>query len=198
MNNNSIEFKKKYIKYKNKYIFLKDQLYFTHNTKLKQIGGEGDNICIPNADGRFDSYDQCKAAKTVKPQTLTDGIAKACEDVLKTFNTAKADKAYAHKAFKDACIRLKDMQKAAKATIAKFDAIPTQTTRDFFSDPRQSSIISESKAEAAATVKTAVEAMKLMEEAVKTAKETYTIANEVYIIAADNMREAIKLRNESD
>ena len=184
MNNNSIEFKKKYIKYKNKYIFLKDQLYFTHNTKLKQIGGEGDNICIPNINGKFDSYDQCK-------------IAKVCEDVLKTFNTAKADKAYAFKAFKDANIRLEDMHKAAKAAIAKFNAIPTQTVRDVFSDPRQSSIISESKAEAAATVKTAVEAMKLMEEAVKTAKETYIIANEVYIIAADNMREAIELVNKS-
>ena len=62
MNNNSIEFKKKYIKYKNKYIFLKNQLYFAHDTKLKQIGGEGDNICIPNADGRFDSFKFCHAA----------------------------------------------------------------------------------------------------------------------------------------
>jgi len=65
MNNNSIEFKKKYIKYKNKYIILKDQLFFTYDTKIKQIGGMGDHICVPNVHGTFESFEHCQASSEV-------------------------------------------------------------------------------------------------------------------------------------
>ena len=230
MNNNSIEFKKKYIKYKNKYIFLKDQLYFTHNTKLKQIGGEGEDICIPNANGNFDSRDQCEAYKIETPvefnaainleEAALDVTAEACIDVLidafkayrnvlgtlkgdedplegesdavidafKAYNayddasdaslTARLENAHAFAAYYEAHIRLTHMQKAKQTAIDKFDAL-------------QSSIISESKSNAAAVVKTVVEDLILAEEAFKTAKEAFKTAKEanilaykVYIIAA--------------
>lgn len=47
MNNNSIEFKNKYLKYKNKYIILKDQLFFTNDTRIKQIGGAHTKSIFP-------------------------------------------------------------------------------------------------------------------------------------------------------
>ena len=47
MNNNSIEFKNKYLKYKNKYIILRDQLFFTNDTRIKQIGGAHTKSIFP-------------------------------------------------------------------------------------------------------------------------------------------------------
>ena len=36
-------------------------MFFTYDTKIKQIGGIGDYICIPNVNGRFDSFENCQA-----------------------------------------------------------------------------------------------------------------------------------------
>jgi len=65
MNNNSIKLKNKYLKYKHKYIILKDQLFFTYDTKIKQIGGMGDYICVPNIYGIFESFEHCQASSEV-------------------------------------------------------------------------------------------------------------------------------------
>jgi len=74
MNNNSIKLKNKYLKYKHKYIILKDQLFFTYDTKIKQIGGMGDHICVPNVHGTFDSFGQCQALlKVVHKKSIYPG-----------------------------------------------------------------------------------------------------------------------------
>jgi hypothetical protein len=65
MNNNSIKLKNKYLKYKHKYIILKNQLFFTYDTKIKQIGGMGDYICVPNVHGIFESFEHCQASSEV-------------------------------------------------------------------------------------------------------------------------------------
>jgi hypothetical protein len=59
MNNNSIEFTKKYLKYKYKYITLKDQSFSTYDTKIKQIGGAYDFVCVIDKDGPFASVKEC-------------------------------------------------------------------------------------------------------------------------------------------
>ena len=77
MNNNSIKFTKKYLKYKYKYITLKDQLFFTYDTKIKQIGGEGDYVCVIDDDGSFNSLEAClgelkpPASYGIEPQLYT-------------------------------------------------------------------------------------------------------------------------------
>ena len=58
MNNNSIEFTKKYLKYKHKYITLRDQSFLTYDTKIKQIGGEGEFVCMPDTEGGY-TNSQC-------------------------------------------------------------------------------------------------------------------------------------------
>lgn len=45
-------------------------MFFTYDTKIKQIGGIGDHICIPNVYGTFDSFDKCQATKN--PIDATD------------------------------------------------------------------------------------------------------------------------------
>jgi len=70
MNNNSIKLKNKYLKYKHKYIILKDQLFFTYDTKIKQIGGMGDYICVPNVHGIFESFEHCQASSEVVHKKL--------------------------------------------------------------------------------------------------------------------------------
>ena len=35
-------------------------MFFTYNTKIKQIGGIGDYICIPNVHGKFKSFEDCQ------------------------------------------------------------------------------------------------------------------------------------------
>jgi len=64
MNNNLIEFKNKYLKYKNKYIILRDQLFFTNNTGIKQMGGAYLLQCESDVKGPFDSLEMCEAKKT--------------------------------------------------------------------------------------------------------------------------------------
>jgi len=44
-------------------------MFFTYNTKIKQIGGIGDYICIPNVHGKFESFDQCQATQNLIDST---------------------------------------------------------------------------------------------------------------------------------
>jgi hypothetical protein len=64
MNNNSIEFTKKYLKYKYKYITLKDQSFSTYDTKIKQTGGAYDFVCVIDEDGPFASVKECYKKST--------------------------------------------------------------------------------------------------------------------------------------
>ena len=66
MNNNSIEFTKKYLKYKHKYITLRDQSFLTYDTKIKQIGGECEFVCMLDTEGGYINP-QCTDHNTSPP-----------------------------------------------------------------------------------------------------------------------------------
>jgi hypothetical protein len=53
--NKYLKYKHKYLKYKHKYITLKNQLFSTYNTKITQIGGAANFVCVIDSEGRYEN-----------------------------------------------------------------------------------------------------------------------------------------------